>query len=230
MPCSPISVRIWWRRLSTDSTVHHKRDTIGGCTHLLYVRTNFYIVSADIYTHIDSSTDQLEACWLVSYSQWWYTCDLPESCCVPDSTKQSVSTDNSITKFKNRLLDINNFAATTLISRIEKTIIVQLLSSSKLQKVFSSSSPLKLKSLFLFLSWYVCCFPNIYSSGTFEMLNFYCIIFVYRTILQYKLVPQSCVDLRRCFLRVTSAAKYISHHLVIKSDILNSSIAAVGCK
>ena len=62
MPCSPISVRIRWRRLSTDSTVHHKRDTIRSCPHLLYVRTNFYIVSADIYTHIDFSTDQLGAC------------------------------------------------------------------------------------------------------------------------------------------------------------------------
>ncbi|XP_067946198.1 neurogenic locus notch homolog protein 1-like [Watersipora subatra] len=48
------------------------------------------------------------------------------------------------------------------------------------------------------------------------------------TMLQFKLTPQSCVSDRMCFLRVRSAAKYISHHLIIDSSAINSSIASVG--
>ena len=47
-------------------------------------------------------------------------------------------------------------------------------------------------------------------------------------MLQFRLIPQSCLADRRCFLRVRNAAKYISQHLIKDVNAINSSIAVIG--
>ena len=51
-----------------------------------------------------------------------------------------------------------------------------------------------------------------------------------RLLLSLKLVPQSCEAGHRCFLRVTSAAKYLSHKLTANSSLISSQVAAIGSK